>query len=88
MDATTNATNQRRPLASSRVVPTRRRRPMSSPKPTSLDLEPATAYEALTRQKVDALDDDLAEIKSRVDTIFYLVIGSILIDMLTRWISG
>jgi hypothetical protein len=55
---------------------------------TPVDLEPATAYEAITRQKVENLEDDLAEIKNRVDTIFYLVIGSILVDMISRWVSG
>lgn len=64
---------------------TPRRRPAA---PTPIDLEPATAYEAMTRQKVESLEEDLRDIKSRVDTIFYLVIGSILVDMLTRWVSG
>ena len=71
-------------LLNPRIVPPRRRRPTSPP---PIDLEPVTAYEAITRQKVDALEEDLREIKSRVDTIFYLVIGSILIDMLTRWVT-
>jgi hypothetical protein len=56
--------------------------------PPPLDLEPATAYEAITRQKVESLEGDLSEIKSRVDTIFYLIIGSILADMLARWIGA
>jgi hypothetical protein len=68
-----------------RLASTRRRARHRTPEP--IDLEPATAYEALTRQKVESLEDDLTEIKSRVDTIFYLVIGSILVDMLTRWVS-
>jgi hypothetical protein len=71
-------------LINPRVVTSRKRR-LSSPSP--LDLEPATAYEAITRQRVESLEDDLREIKSRVDTIFYLVIGSILVDMLTRWVG-
>lgn len=71
-------------LINSRIIAPRRRRPVPSP---PIDLEPATAYEAITRQKVDALEEDLREIKSRVDTIFYLVIGSILVDMLTRWVT-
>ncbi len=77
--------NASSPLINPRhLTPARRRRPDASP---PLDLEPATAYEAITRQKVDSLEDDLREIKSRVDTIFYLVIGSILVDMLARWVS-
>lgn len=71
-------------LINPRVITPRTRRPASAP---PLDLEPATAYEAMTRQKVESLEEDLREIKSRVDTIFYLVIGSILVDMLARWVS-
>lgn len=71
-------------LINQRVLTPRTRRPTT---PTPIDLEPATAYEAMTRQKVDSLEDDLREIKSRVDTIFYLVIGSILVDMLSRWVG-
>jgi hypothetical protein len=72
-------------LINPRVITPRTRRP---PAPPPLDLEPATAYEAMTRQKVESLEEDLREIKSRVDTIFYLVIGSILVDMLTRWMGS
>lgn len=75
---------QARLIRPKRIDATRQRRPAVPP---SIDLEPATAYEAITRQKVDALEDDLGEIKSRVDNIFYLVIGSILVDMLSRWVS-
>lgn len=79
MDANARLINPRR------LTTGRRNRPTTSP---GIDLEPATAYEAITRQKVESLEEDLSEIKSRVDTIFYLVIGSILVDMLSRWISG
>lgn len=68
-----------------RITPSRR---AARATPPPIDLEPATAYEALTRQRVESLEDDLMEIKNRIDTIFYLVIGSILVDMLTRWIGG
>jgi hypothetical protein len=53
-----------------------------------IDLQPTSAYEALTRQQVETLADDLREIKSRLNNIFYIVIGSILVDMLTRWMGG
>jgi hypothetical protein len=68
-------------LNSRRLISPRRTRPTAPP----LDLEPTSVYEAITRQKVENLEDDLGEIKNRVDTIFYLVIGSILVDMLSRW---
>jgi hypothetical protein len=69
-------------LNSRRLIAPRRTRPTAPP---PLDLEPTSVYEAITRQKVENLEDDLGEIKNRVDTIFYLVIGSILVDMLSRW---
>ncbi len=71
------------------IHPKRRARPHHS-RSTSppIDLEPTSAYEAITREKVESLEDDLREIKSRVDTIFYLIIGSIVVDMLTRWMGG
>jgi hypothetical protein len=73
-----------KPISPRRVITAPRR---TRPSPGAIDLGPATAYEAITRQKVDSLEEDLREIKSRVDTIFYLVIGSILLDMLTRWVG-
>lgn len=53
-----------------------------------VDLQPASTYEAITRQMVEALANDMKEVKSRTNNIFYVVIGSILIDMLTRWMGG
>ena len=69
--------------------------PLSSPMTTAadppgegVDLRPASAYEAVTRQMVESLADDMKEIKSRLDTLFYTVIGAIILDMLTRWFGG
>ncbi len=71
------------------IHPKRRSRPHHSRSASPpIDLDPTSAYEAITREKVESLEDDLREIKSRVDTIFYLIIGSILVDMLTRWMGG
>lgn len=53
-----------------------------------VDLQPASTYEAVTRQMVQSLSEDMKEIKSRTNNIFYLVIGGILLDMLTRWLGG
>lgn len=60
----------------------------SPPSRTPIDLQPTSAYEALTRQQVETLAAELREIKSRLNNIFYIVIGSILVDMLTRWIGS
>jgi hypothetical protein len=61
--------------------------PPSQPQPTAdgIDLRPGSAYEAVTRQMVESLTEDMKEIKNRLNNIFYLVIGTILIDILSRW---
>ncbi|HUG16103.1 MAG TPA: hypothetical protein VMM78_13925, partial [Thermomicrobiales bacterium] len=53
-------------------------------RPPPLNLDPATAYEVLTRQMVDDLTREVAATRQRVDTMFYLVIGSIALDVLLR----
>lgn len=51
-----------------------------------VDLEPRSTYEVLTREKVEHIADELADIRQRIDTIFYVVIGSVLMDVLMRWL--
>lgn len=51
----------------------------------TIDLEPRSTYEVLTREKVEHFAADLDEIRHRTNTIFYLVIGSVLLDVLLRW---
>ncbi len=60
------------------------RRRVTSERPPPLNLDPATAYEVVTRQMVDDLIREFAATRQRVDTIFYLVISSIVLDMLIR----
>ena len=50
----------------------------------SVDLGPASAYEAVTRQMVEALAADLAEIKGRLNGLLCMVAGAILLDVLLR----
>ncbi len=42
-----------------------------------VDLGPGTAYEALTRAKVDDLESDLRELRGRVDTLLWGVIAAV-----------
>ena len=51
-----------------------------------VDLEPRSAYEVLTREKVEHFADEIAEIRHRINTIFYLVIGGLLMDLLMQWL--
>jgi hypothetical protein len=58
-------------------------RPDSPPRPR-LNLDPLSTYEVLTRQMVDDLTREVSATRQRVDTLFYLVIGSIVLDVLAR----
>jgi hypothetical protein len=49
-----------------------------------MEIGPATTYEAVTRQMVEHLAQDIAEIKSRVNGLLFMVAGSIIIDLLFR----
>lgn len=52
-----------------------------------VDLDPKSTYEVITREKVEHINNELKEIRFRVNGIFYLVIGSVLLDVLPRWLG-
>ncbi|MCA9877144.1 MAG: hypothetical protein KC442_05170 [Thermomicrobiales bacterium] len=54
------------------------------PERATVSLEPASAYEAVTRQMVLGLTEDLREIKARLNGLLFLVAGSVLLDLLSR----
>ena len=49
-----------------------------------VELGPASAYEALTRQMVERMTDDLDEIKGRLNGLLFLVAGAVILDALAR----
>ncbi|MGI8643679.1 MAG: hypothetical protein ACR2LS_06135 [Thermomicrobiales bacterium] len=49
-----------------------------------IDLVPASAYEAVTRQMVEGLEEDLAEIKGRLNGLLWMMAGAIVVDILAR----
>jgi hypothetical protein len=49
-----------------------------------LSLEPATAYEVVTRQMVLDMGEDLREIKSRLNGLLFMVAGAVLLEIITR----
>jgi hypothetical protein len=49
-----------------------------------LDLEPANAYEVVTRRMVEEVGREVQAVRQRIDGMFYLVITSIAIDVLLR----
>jgi hypothetical protein len=64
-----------------------RRRAQREHESARVDLSPASAYEAVTRQMVEALADDLREIKGRLNGLLWMVAGAIVIDIVIR-LSG
>lgn len=50
----------------------------------AVSLEPASAYEAVTRQMVVGLEEDLREIKARLNGLLFMVAGSVLLEVVTR----
>ncbi len=55
--------------------------------PDPLDLGPASVYEAVTRQMVESLAGDIRDIKSRLNTLFFMLIGGIMLEIAIRIIS-
>lgn len=55
--------------------------------PDSLDLRPATAFEAITRQMVESLTEDLREIKGRLNGLIFMMVGAILLDIVSRMVA-
>jgi hypothetical protein len=49
-----------------------------------VELGPASAYEAVTRQMVEALEADLREIKGRLNGVLWMVAGAIVVDVVMR----
>jgi len=52
-----------------------------------VELRPAGAYEAVTRQMVEALTDELREIRLRLNNLVYMLAGAIVLDVVIR-LSG
>lgn len=57
--------------------------PAGEPRP-GLDLRPGCVYGVVTRERVDELAAELAEIKSRLNQLFTLIVGGIVVDVLLR----
>ena len=49
-----------------------------------LEIGPVSAYEAVTRQMVAAVADDVKEIKERINGLLFLVAGAFVIDVALR----
>lgn len=53
-------------------------------RPAAVSLEPASAYEAVTRQLAEDLQRELTTLRTRVDQLLSIVVASVLVDALLR----
>lgn len=51
---------------------------------SGVDLNPGSAYEAVTRSMVEELAEDVKEIRGRIDAIFWLIAGAIVVELVMR----
>jgi hypothetical protein len=58
------------------------------PEHDPVDLRPLSAYEAVTRQMVESLAEDLREIKGRLNGLIFMMVGTIMVEVMTRMIAG
>lgn len=49
-----------------------------------VSLDPASAYEIVTRQMVLNLSEDLREIKARLNGLLFMVVGAVILEVITR----
>ena len=49
---------------------------------------PGSAYEAVTRQMVEGLGEELREIKGRLNGLVFMVAGAIVVDVVIRVAGG
>jgi hypothetical protein len=50
----------------------------------AIDDKPKSVYEMMTRQMLLELKDSVGEVKGRVNTLLWLVIGAILLELVMR----
>jgi hypothetical protein len=53
-------------------------------KEVELDEKPRSVYELMTRTMLEELREDMSEVKGRVNTLLWLVIGALLVELLMR----
>ena len=54
----------------------------------AIDLGPASAHEAVTRQMVEGVRDEVREVRTRVNALLFLVAGSALLEIVAGALAG
>jgi hypothetical protein len=84
LDSRARTARLRRAIADLRVAGAEGRHAHERGHAESVDLTPKSAHEAITRQMVTDLAADVAEIKSRVNAVLWLVAGAVAVDVVMR----
>ena len=84
LDSTDRTARLRRAIANLRGAGTEGRHVHQPGRAESVDLTPKSAHEAITRQMVTDLAADVAEIKSRVNAVLWLVASAVAVDVVMR----
>jgi len=57
-------------------------------KSLGVDLEPASTYEVVTRQMVESLQEELREVRGRINGLLFLLVGMMIGEVLLRLVGG
>ena len=57
--------------------------PAPDARPT-LDMEPSTAFEALLQQQMQALEQQLQDLRGRINDLFLLIVGTVALQAILR----
>lgn len=49
-----------------------------------VDLGPGTVYEVVTRNMVNSLSEDVREIRNRINGLFWLLAGTVAVDLVMK----
>ena len=83
-DSAVRTARLRQAIANLRGAGTEGRHTPEPRRAEGVDLTPKSAHEAITRQMVTDLAADVAEIKSRVNAVLWLVASAVVVDVVMR----
>ena len=54
---------------------------------TEVEFGPGTVYEIVTRSMVNSLSEDVREIRNRINGLFWLLAGTVAVDLVMKALS-
>src|SRR5215207_9370310 len=84
LDSNVRTARLRRAIGDLRAAGEGGRQAREQGKAEPVDLTPKSAHEAITRQMVTDLAADVAEVKTRVNAVLWLLAGAVAVDVVMR----